>query len=135
MARLIRLARSRYPLPFGALRAKRSLLSLANLSEAVKCVMGTVESLRCPLIVADPHPLTVPEMVTAMREALNRRAGLISVPESVLRFGFQLSGRTDLNRRLAEPLVGDPSELVRLGWVPRVTTSSALAAATKSCDA
>jgi nucleoside-diphosphate-sugar epimerase len=135
MARLIRLAQSRYPLPFGALRAKRSVLSLANLSEAVECVMVAGEALRCPLIVADPHPLTVPEMVTVMREALNRRAGLISVPVSVLRFGFELSGRTDLYRRLAEPLVGDPSELVRLGWVPRVTTSGALAAATKSCGA
>ncbi len=67
LARLIELARSPYPLPFGALRAKRSLLSIANLSAAVECLIVAKEPLRRPLIVADPDALTVPEMVTAMR--------------------------------------------------------------------
>jgi nucleoside-diphosphate-sugar epimerase len=132
MARLIRLARSPYPLPFSALRAKRSLLSLANLSAAVECVVATTEPLRRPLIAADPDPLTVPEMITAMRAGLGRRPGLIFVPERVLRSGFRLAGHPELYRRLAEPLVGDPAGLLRMGWVPRTTTSAALADATKN---
>jgi nucleoside-diphosphate-sugar epimerase len=135
MARLIRLARSLYPLPFGALRAKRSLLSIANLSAAVEHVIGATEPLRRPLIVADPDPLTIPQMVTAMRAGLGRAPGLIFVPEAVLRFGFRLSGHTELYRRLAEPLVGDPAALLRMGWVPRIATPAALAAATKNYEA
>ena len=135
MARLIQLARSPYPLPFGALRAKRSLLSIANLSAAAECLIVAKEPLRRPLIVADPGPLTVPEMVTAMRAGLGRRPGLIDVPERALRFGFRLGGHAELYRRLAEPLVGDPAALLRMGWVPRMTTSAALAAATQNYEA
>ena len=135
MARLIQLARSPYPLPFGALRAKRSLLSIANLSAAVESVIGAKRPLRRPLIAADPEALTVPEMITAMRAGLGRRPGLIDVPEAVLRFGFRLGGHAELYRRLAEPLVADPAELLRIGWVPRLGTSAALAAATRNYDA
>ena len=135
LARLIELARSPYPLPFGALRAKRSLLSIANLSAAAECLIVAKEPLRRPLIVADPGPLTVPEMVTAMRAGLGRRPGLIDVPERALRFGFRLGGHAELYRRLAEPLVGDPAALLRMGWVPRMTTSAALAAATQNYEA
>jgi UDP-glucose 4-epimerase len=135
MARLIALARSPYPLPFGALRAKRSLLSIANLGAAVETLIAAKEPLRRPLIVADPDPLTVPEMVTAMRAGLGRRPGLIDVPETLLRFGFRLGGHLELYRRLAEPLVGDPAALLRLGWVPRIATPAALAAATQNYEA
>jgi len=91
--------------------------------------------LRRPLIVADPDPLTVPEMITAMRAGLGRRPGLIFVPELLLRAGFRLGGHAELYRRLAEPLVGDPAALLRMGWVPPVATSAALAAATRNYEA
>src|SRR6202011_4771048 len=58
MARLIRLARSRLPLPFGALAARRSLLSLDNLAAAIDCMLKVEGPLRRPLITADPQPLT-----------------------------------------------------------------------------
>jgi UDP-glucose 4-epimerase len=135
MARLIRLARSPYPLPFGVLRAKRSLLSIANLSATVEHVIAGKELLRRPLIVADPDPLTIPEMVAAMRAGLGRRPALIDVPEIVLNFAFRLTGHAELYRRLAEPLIGNPTELLRMGWVPRIATSAALAATTKNYEA
>jgi hypothetical protein len=47
MAQLLRLARSRYPLPFGALRARRSLLALDNLVAAVDAVLATPQRSRC----------------------------------------------------------------------------------------
>ena len=127
MARLIGLARSPYPLPLGALRAPRSLLSLRNLVAAVETVVATPQPLRCPLIVADPQPLSVAEMITAMRAGLGRRPGLLHVPVAVLETGFRLAGRWELYRRLAEPLVGSPDRLVQLGWVPGVATTDALA--------
>jgi len=83
--------------------------------------------LRRPLIVADPEPLSIAQMITAMRAGLGRRRGLIPVPNTILHAGFRLVGRGELYRRLAEPLVGDPARLLALGWVPRVTTSDALA--------
>jgi len=128
MARLIRLARSPVPLPFGALRAQRSLLSLDNLVTAVLAVSAVPQPLRRPLIVADPDPLNIPQMITAMRAGLGRRPGLIHVPASMLAWTFQLAGRPELYRRLAEPLVARPDRLLQLGWVPKVRTTDALAA-------
>jgi UDP-glucose 4-epimerase len=70
MADLIRLARSPLPLPLRTLRARRSLLSLDNLVAAVLVVAATPQPLRRPLIVADPAPLNVAQMITAMRAGL-----------------------------------------------------------------
>jgi nucleoside-diphosphate-sugar epimerase len=130
MARLVQLARSPFPLPLGALRAKRSLLSLDNLAEAVHAVLGAAEPLRRPLIVADPEPLTIPDMIAAMRRGFGRRPGLIPVPESVLRAALRATGREAMYERLAGPLVADPSALLRLGWAPPVATKASLAALT-----
>jgi len=132
IARLVDAARSPWPLPFGALRAKRSLLALDNLVAAVETVMATPQVLRRPLIVADPGPLSIAQMITAMRAGLARRRGLIPVPGTILHAGLRLVGRGELYRRLAEPLVGDPARLRELGWVPRVATSDALAVLARS---
>lgn len=126
MARLIRLARSRLPLPFGALTARRSLLSLDNLAAAVDCVLKTESPLHRPLITAEPKPLTVGEMVAAMRRGLGRRPGLIPVPPSLVAAMLRAMGRAEAYERLAEPLVADPSALLRLGWTPPVATATGL---------
>ena len=127
MARLIRLARSPLPLPFGALTARRSLLSLDNLAAAVDCVLKVEGPLRRPLITADPQPLTVGDLIAAMRRGLGRRPGLIPVPPSLLAAMLRATGRADAYERLAEPLVADPSALLRLGWTPPVATETGLA--------
>jgi UDP-glucose 4-epimerase len=126
MAKLIRLARSPWPLPFGALTARRSLLSLDNLAGAVDCVLKAEEPLRRVLIAADPQPLTLGEMVAAMRRGLNRRPGLLPVPSSLLAATLRASGRTEAYERIAEPLVVDPAALLRLGWTPSVATEAGL---------
>ena len=127
MARLIRLARSPLPLPFGGLSARRSLLSLDNLAAAVDCVLKVEDPLRRPLITADPQPLTVGEMVAAMRRGVNRRPGLIPVPPALLAAILRAAGHADAYERLAEPLVADPAALLRLGWTPPVATAEGLA--------
>jgi nucleoside-diphosphate-sugar epimerase len=126
MAQLIRLARSRLPLPLGALRARRSLLSLDNLAAAVDCVLTAPAPLRRPLIAADAEVLTVADMITAMRRALGRRPGLVPVPAWMLEAMLRAAGRAEAYERLAGPLVADPSALLRLGWVPPVTTAAGL---------
>ncbi len=127
MAELIRLARSRLPLPFGGLTARRSLLSLDNLVQAIDCVLTAPSPLRRPLVVADPEPLTLPEMVAAIRRGLRRRPGLVPVPSSMLAAACRLAGREESYRRLAGSLVADPAALRGLGWAPSVATPEGLA--------
>jgi nucleoside-diphosphate-sugar epimerase len=128
MAELIRLARSPLPLPFGGLTARRSLLSLDNLVAAVDCALSAPSLLRRPLVVADPEPLTLPDMVAAIRGGLRRRPGLVPLPQAMLKAACRLAGREEAYRRLAGSLVADAAALRRLGWTPSVTTPDGLAA-------
>src|SRR5215472_15198274 len=96
MARLIRLARSRLPLPFGALTARRSLLSLDNLADAADCVLNADGPLR--------QPLTVAEMVAAMRRGLGRRPGVFPLPPGMLAAMLRATGHADAYERIAAPL-------------------------------
>jgi len=132
MASLLKLAGSPLPLPFGALRAQRSLLSLENLLSALILLIQSEEALRRPLIVADPTPLSIPEMIGAMRTAIGRRPAVFPVPAALLRTAFRLGGRAELYRRLGEPLIADPRQLLQMGWVPRMKTQDALAALAQS---
>ncbi len=132
MAELLRFARSRYPLPLGALDARRSLLSLDNLVAAVDTVLTAPAPLRRPLIVADPGALTIPDMIAAMRQGLGRRPGLLPVPKPLLKAVLRAGGRGEIYERLAGSLVADPAGLSRLGWAPPVTTREALACLTRA---
>jgi nucleoside-diphosphate-sugar epimerase len=118
MAELVRFARTPYPLPLGALHARRSLLALDNL--------------RRPLIVADADAVTIPQMITALRRGLGRRPGLLPVPPRVIAAMLRAAGRTETYERLAGSLIADPSALMRLGWRPTVSTADALAALTRN---
>jgi len=128
MARLIKLARSPYPLPIAGLKAEHSLLALDNLVEAVDKVLAVQQPLKRPLIVADPKPLTLGAIIAAMRQGLGRRAALFYVPKPLLKSALRAAGHVDGYEPLFGSLVADPSALAKLNWVPRVETRAGLAA-------
>jgi UDP-glucose 4-epimerase len=135
MAELLRFARSRYPLPLGALAARRSLLSLDNLVAAVDTVLTAPAPLRRPLIVADRDALTIPDMIAAIRQGLGRRPGLIPVPKPLLEAVLRAGGRGEIYQRLAGSLVADPAALLRLNWTPPLETREGLARLARAGDA
>jgi UDP-glucose 4-epimerase len=128
MAELVRLARSPYPLPFGRLTAKRSLLALDNLASALETVLALPERMQRALIVADAEPLSIPEMISILRRGLGRRPGLIPVPPRLLELALRATRREQIYQRLAGSLIADPSALTALGWTPRVSPTEGLAA-------
>lgn len=127
MARLLRLARSRLPLPLGSLSAPRSILALDNLAAAIDRVLAHPAELRRAVLVADPEPLTIAQMIAALRRGLGRPPGLVPVPVPLLGAALALGGRRDMFDLMARPLVVDTTALARLGWVPRIDSATALA--------
>src|SRR5262249_17982974 len=125
MARLLQAARSPWPLPLGGLKARRSLLSVGSLVDAVDCVLAAAPPLRRPFLVADPNPLTIPEIVAAVRRGLGRRPWLIPVPGTLLESALRWAGREEMLERIAGSLVVDPRALIRLGWTPAISTEAA----------
>lgn len=127
MAALVRLARLPIPLPLGGLSAKRSLLAIENLSEAIAFALTEVCPARRSYIVADPEPLSVAQMLTAMRHGLGRGPGLIPVPSALLALAARLAGRAGAYERLANGLVASSAALIKAGWQPPAETKAALA--------
>jgi nucleoside-diphosphate-sugar epimerase len=127
-ARLIDIAKSPYPLPIGGLNARRSLLSVDSLVDAVDAVLRAPGELRRPLIVADAEPLTVGEMIAALRRGLGRGPHIMPVPAPLLHLALKLASRQEWSGRLAESLVADASALTHIGWQPRSSTADDLTA-------
>jgi nucleoside-diphosphate-sugar epimerase len=128
LANLMRLAQSPWPLPFGAFKAQRSLLARENLVAAIHLALATPAMAGETYVVADPAPLTLAEIVAALRAGTGRRPGLVPIPPALFAGPLQALGRTDLWQRLGGACVVDPAKLLAAGWQPLTETRAGLAA-------
>ncbi|MEX0406611.1 NAD-dependent epimerase/dehydratase family protein [Aquibium sp. LZ166] len=120
---LTRLASLPLPLPLSGLTTRRSLVDVESLAEAARHVLRSPLAPPGVYMVADLNPLTVPEIVAAVRKGLGRGPGVFSVSPSLLRLIARASGQEGLWRRLSEPLLVDPSRLATTGWQPVADTA------------
>ena len=127
LASLHRLAETPWPLPLASFTTRRSLVSLDNLTGAVVFALGAGVTERQTYLVADPKPVTVAEVVVALRYGLGRPPRLFAVPLPLFELPLKLLGRGDMWERLAGSLVIDPAKLMAAGWRPDPDTLIALA--------
>lgn len=127
MAALLRLANLPLPLPLGGLRAPRSLLAVGNLASAILFALGESCPPRHSYVVADPAPISVADMIAALRQGLGRSPGLLPVPERWLRGLARAAGREEMFLKLAGSLIARPERLLRAGWQPPEQAQAALA--------
>ncbi|MCB1484016.1 MAG: NAD-dependent epimerase/dehydratase family protein, partial [Hyphomicrobiaceae bacterium] len=129
MATLMRLARSRLPLPLGGLPARRSLLGLTNFSDAVAFALNAPTVSGRTFLLADAGaPLTVGEMVAALRAGLGRRSGIVQFPLPGLEKLLVAAGKADMAGRVFGDLVVSTDALVSAGWQAPMTSAQGLAA-------
>lgn len=128
LALLLRLARTGLPLPFGGLSARRSMVSRADVVEALIQAIDDERMTDRRFILADAEPMTLGEAVAALRRGLGLPPRLFAVPEGVLALPFRLIGRNDLWQRIGGALVARPDGLAALGFMPRLRAAEALQA-------
>jgi UDP-glucose 4-epimerase len=128
IARLKWLASLPVPLPFGALRERRSLLALGNLIGAIRFALEDPRALNEIFIVADAETVSVAEIIATWRAAAGRRPALIPVPPALLAFAFSMIGQRGKWEQLAGSLIAEPKKLMAAGWGPVVDARTALAA-------
>ncbi len=122
LALLLKLAHSGLPLPVAAFKSRRSMVSLADVVET------TIRSIDDPvfagktMILADPEPLSLGEMLSALRKGLGMSARQFRLPAWLLALPFRLAGRGDLWERIGGASVAKPEAAFRLGL--RVTVSA-----------
>ena len=118
LALLQRLARSRLPLPFGALHNKRSMLGLHNLVSIIAFCLTAEAARGATFLAAEPEPISVRDLMAAMRAALDRQPGLMPVPPALLGAAMRFAGRGALTPSLLGALCVDISSLLAAGWRP-----------------
>ncbi|WP_185982932.1 NAD-dependent epimerase/dehydratase family protein [Aureimonas mangrovi] len=127
VAALHRLAKSRLPLPFASLEARRSILAVENLVDALLWARAHPGAQDDVFLVADDEAVTLAELVEMMRETEGRPRRLFRAPASLVRLGLGALGRGEMARRLSEDFVVDTSKIrLRLGWRPRLSTREGL---------
>lgn len=130
LERLIRLAQTPWPLPLGFCSNRRSMLARQNLISAIHFVLQQPSAKGETYIVADPQPLTLAEIVAALRAGQGRRPGLLPVPPALIALAANAAGRGDDWQRIGGAMVASPTKLLQAGWKPVVGTRAGLAALT-----
>ena len=128
LARLMEIAKTPWPLPFGLCRNRRSLLSRQNLIDAIHFALRTEAAKNQTYIVADPTPLTLAEIIVALRAGFGRSPGLLPVPPTLMALAANAMGRDEEWQRVGGGLVVDPGKLLAAGWKPSIETKAGLAA-------
>jgi UDP-glucose 4-epimerase len=126
MATLMKLARGRWPVPIGGLRARRSILGIGNFCSAVSHVLRTPACDGGTFLLADGPPVTAGDIVALCRKALGRPAGILTVPAPGAATLLERTGKRDLAGRLFKDLVVSTGAIAATGWQPPFTTSEGL---------
>jgi nucleoside-diphosphate-sugar epimerase len=126
-ASLMRLAAGGWPLPLGAADARRSLVFVDNLVDALIACATVRHASPAVYFISDGLDLTVAELVTRLRAAIGRPPRLWRVPAPAMRVASRLLGRGDAAQRLFSPLQVDIGRIRReLGWSPPVAVDDGL---------
>lgn len=118
-ALLLRLVRSRLPLPFARVDNKRSLLAVENLAEFIgTCVEHSAAAGEC-FVIADEAPISTHDMLKELSRGMGCKARLLPVPVVMLRLAASLLGRRKMYEQLCEDLWIDTSKAAQLlDWRP-----------------
>ncbi|THD49792.1 MAG: NAD-dependent epimerase/dehydratase family protein [Bradyrhizobium sp.] len=128
IALIVRIAGLPLPLPFGAFKNRRSLLSIDNLIEAIILCLDGPATLNQTFIVCDREPITLAEMFVTLREAAGHSPRLVSIPPTAVKAMIVAAGRQPLWDRIGRELVASAEKLQKAGWSPKVETKAGLRA-------
>lgn len=126
---LLKLAYTSFPLPFGAVHNKRSMIYLENLVEFIMKCIDYPAAANQTFLISDGKDLSLSELLKYIREALGQPARLFSVPL----FLFELAGLLTRKQAVMNRLVGDlqvDSSKARslLDWSPPYTVEEGIRA-------
>lgn len=125
--RLVSLAKTHFPIPFGAIRNRRSLVSVYNLSSFIECCLAHPNARNETFLVSDGEDLSTGQLVKLLRRAQGRRSWVFPFPTSLLKFFAFLLGKRQAMERLIDSLQVNIEKSTRLlGWYPPYSIDGSL---------
>jgi nucleoside-diphosphate-sugar epimerase len=117
------------PLPFGSIHNARSIIYVENLVDALLVCAKAEHASGATFLVSDGEPVSTPELVRRLADALRRSPRLIPVPPSVLQGTARLLGKSGAAARLLGSFaVSNDAITHRLAWRPPTPMQAGLAA-------
>jgi nucleoside-diphosphate-sugar epimerase len=115
------------PLPFGAIRNRRSLIGLDNLVDLVSACLRHPAAANQTFLASDGEDLSTTELLRRTGAALNRPARLVPIPQGALEAAATLFGTRNMARRLLGSLQVDIGRTRKLlDWAPPVSVDQQL---------
>jgi UDP-N-acetyl-alpha-D-quinovosamine dehydrogenase len=126
--RLLRWIDQERVLPLGAIKNRRSLVSVWTLCDLLIRLLDHPAAVSRTWMVSDGEDVSTPDLVRRIAHAMGRRARLLSVPTAALHLAGALLGKGADVRRLCDSLTVDIAPTrQQLGWSPPVSLEEALA--------
>lgn len=115
------------PLPLGAVKNKRSLVSIDNLISLVMACIEHPNAANQVFLVSDDDDLSITDLLKKLRRTMELPVPLIAVPAWILHAVGKMLGQKENLQRLCLSLQVDISKTKELlGWKPIETTDMAL---------
>lgn len=131
--RLVNAVRRGIPLPFGAVRNRRSLVYVGNLADAIASSLLKPEAFGQTFLVSDGPAVSTAELIRGIADALQRKPRILNIPTGLLKLAGNFAGKRAEVQRLLGNLVVDDSHLRnRLGWHPPFSLREGLEATVSS---
>jgi nucleoside-diphosphate-sugar epimerase len=125
--RLMTWINRQWPLPFGAVDNRRSLVNVWNLCDLLSRLVNHAAAPGQVWMVADAEDLSTPDLIRRLGGAMHRRVRLLPVPTQLLRRVAVLAGRQPEYARLCCSFVVDTTATRRqLSWEPPMPVGEAL---------
>jgi nucleoside-diphosphate-sugar epimerase len=126
--RLLRWVDKEWPLPLGAVKNRRSLVSIWNLCDLLMLLLEHPLAPGRTWMVSDGNDISTPGLIHRLGSAMNRRVRLLPVPMGLLHLFGKLAGREAEVARLCGSLLVNIDHTRReLKWVPPVELNEGLA--------
>lgn len=117
--RLVVLMQRGFWLPLGAVRNRRTLVSLNNLVDFIVVCVCHPAAANELFLVADDQDISTSTLLRIVAQALGKRPRLIPIPVSILRIFSSLIGKSNVFEKVCTDLRIDVTKARRLlGWTP-----------------
>jgi len=115
------------PLPLGAIRNQRSLVSIGNLVSLIVTCIDHPAAANQTFLVSDGEDLSTTQLLRRLSKALGKPARLLPLPEWLLKLVASALGKQAVAQRICGSLQVDISKNRELlGWIPPVNMDKAM---------
>jgi nucleoside-diphosphate-sugar epimerase len=129
-ASMIKWVKRGIPLPFDAIKNKRSLIALENLLDFILLCADRARSPNAAnqiFLISDGEDVSTSTLLRRVARAYGIKSRLLPVPVLLIRLGAKFIGKSDMSDRLVGNLQVDSSKAYKLlGWKPVVSMDEQL---------